>query len=106
MTASSESAPAAGAQGVNIRLVAAGNSDQPVFANLTSTHAGTGVAFVDFGFLDPNALGEISRLARSGTKVPEQLNGRLAVRVALGLDTLAQLHQQIGQVLQALRGAR
>lgn len=93
-------------QNVNIRLVATGATDQPVFANLTATHAGTGVAFVDFGFLDPGALGEISRLARSGSKVPEHLNGRLAVRVALGYDTLAQLHQQIGQVLQALRGAR
>jgi len=98
--------PQASPQGVNIRLVATGDADQPVFANLTATHAGTGVAFVDFGFLDPGALGEISRLARSGAKVPEQVNGRLAVRVALGHDTLAQLHQQIGQVLQALRGAR
>jgi len=98
--------PQSAPQGVNIRLVATGDADQPVFANLTATHAGTGVAFVDFGFLDPSALGEISRLARSGAKVPDPVNGRLAVRVALGHDTLAQLHQQIGQVLQALRGAR
>jgi hypothetical protein len=34
------------------------------------------------------------------------VNGRLAVRVAMGYDALAGLHQQIGQVLTGLRQQR
>jgi hypothetical protein len=96
-------APAAAApQGVNLQLIPAGTSDQPVFANLTLLHPGSGVAFIDFGFVDPGVLAQLSQLARAGQKVPERLGGRLAVRVALGYDTLAQMHQQTGQLLAAL----
>lgn len=99
-------APAAAAspqqQGVNIQLVPAGQSDQPVLANFTTVHPASGVAIVDFGFLDPGALNAISQLARSGKKIPERLQGRLGARIALPYDALAGLHQQIGRLLQAV----
>lgn len=63
-------------------------------------------AQVDFGFLEPAALSTLSRLARSGGKIPATLTGKLAVRVALGYDTLAALHQQLGQVVAGLRAER
>jgi hypothetical protein len=44
-------------------------------------------------------LAALSRLAQSGGKIPPSLNGRLAVRVALGYDTLGLLHQQLGQFI-------
>jgi len=44
-------------------------------------------------------------VARSGGKLPERLNGKLAVRVTLGYDALANLHQQLGQVLTGLSAA-
>jgi hypothetical protein len=94
-----------GTQGVNIRLVPSDGSDQPAYANLTLINPASGVAIVDFGFMEPAAFAQVSRLMRAGKKVPERLNGRLAVRVALGYDTLAQFHQQIGQVLQAVSRA-
>jgi len=34
------------------------------------------------------------------------LGGKLAVRVAMGYDALANLHQQLGQVLKGLSQAR
>jgi hypothetical protein len=40
--------------------------------------------------------------AGSGKKIPERINGRLGARAALPYDVLANLHQQIGRVLQAL----
>jgi len=67
---------------------------------------GPSMAFIDFGFLEPAVLASLPRLARSGGKMPEKLNGRLAVRVAVGYDSLAGLHQQIGQVLKGLNTAR
>ena len=91
---------------LNIRLAPVGNSDQPVLANFTRLNGAPGMVFVDFGFLEPAALAELSRLARSGGKIPETLTGKLAVRVALGYDTLAALHRQLGQVVAGLSAQR
>ena len=92
--------------GLNIRLTPVNNSDQPVLANFTRLNGAPGMAFVDFGFLEPAALAALSRLAQTGGKIPENLNGKLAVRIALGFDTLAALHQQIGQALAGLKVQR
>ena len=89
--------------GLNIRLAPVNNSDQPVLANFTRLNGAPGMVFVDFGFLEPAALSALSRLAQSGGKIPENLNGKLAVRVALGYDTLAALHQQLGQIIGGLK---
>jgi hypothetical protein len=89
--------------GLNIRLVPVDNSDQPVLANITRLNGAPGMVFVDFGFLEPSALAGLSQLARSGGKIPETLSGKLAVRVALGYDSLAALHQQLGQVVAGLQ---
>jgi len=43
------------------------------------------------------------RVAKEGGKLPESINGRLATRVALSYDTLANLHQQLGNALQGLK---
>jgi hypothetical protein len=103
-------APAAAAgqskSSMSIRLVPVENSDQAIVANYSSINLAPSMAFIDFGFLEPAVLASLPRLARSGGKMPEKLNGRLAVRVALGYDSLAGLHQQLGQVLSSLNTAR
>ena len=101
-------APAAASQSksMSVRLVPVGNSDQAIVANYSSINLAPSMAFIDFGFLEPAVLSSLPRLARSGAKMPEKLNGRLAVRVAVGYDSLAGLHQQIGQVLKSLNTAR
>jgi len=90
---------------MGIRLVAVENSDQPVVANYCAINVSPGMAFLDFGFLEPGMLAALPRVARSGGKLPERLNGKLAVRVALGYDALAHLHQQLGRVLKGLSDA-
>ncbi len=92
--------------GLNIKLTPVDHSDQPMLANFTRLNGAPGMVFVDFGFLEPAALSALSRLARSGGKIPETLAGKLAVRVALGYDTLAALHQQLGQVVAGLKAQR
>ena len=91
---------------LGIRLVPVGNSDQPVVANYTALSPASGMVFIDFGFLDPAMLAAIPRVARSGGKLPESVNGRLAVRVAMGYDALQNLQQQINRLAQAAAGAR
>ena len=87
---------------VQVRLRALNNSDQPVSANYTTATVAPGIAYVDFGFLEPGALSAIAGSARAGKPVPKVLEGKLAVRVAVGYDVLQNLHRQLGQVLAGL----
>jgi hypothetical protein len=84
---------------MGIRLVPSGTSDQPVVANYTSVNPSQGMVFVDFGFLEPAMLAALPRVAKQGGKLPESINGRLAVRVAMAPDTLRALKLQIDRLL-------
>ena len=98
-------APQAKSARMGIRLAPVGNSDQPVFANYTTLNVAPGVVFIDFGFLEPAVLAALPRVARSGGKLPETINGRLAVRVALAYDSVQNLKRQLDQLV-APRAAR
>jgi hypothetical protein len=89
--------------GLGVRLVPAGDSDQPRVANYTALTLAPGMAFVDFGFFEPAMLAALPRVAQQGGKLPEHINGRLATRVAMSYDTLANLHQQLGKALEGMR---
>jgi len=89
-------------QAVNLQLMPANGSDQPLLANITMVQPTAGVALLDFGFLDPAAMTALNSMARAGRKVPERVSGRLATRVAMSYEALATLHRQIGGVLQAV----
>ncbi len=101
--AAAGAAPQARAASLGVRLTPVGNSDQPIVANYCLINVAPGMAFIDFGFLEPAMLAALPRVAREGGKLPERVNGKLAVRVALGYDALAGLHQQIGRVLAGLK---
>jgi hypothetical protein len=93
-------------QRMGIRLAPVENSDQPVLANYTSVNVAPGMVFIDFGFLEPGMLNALPRVAKEGGKLPESLNGKLAVRVAIGFEGVAAMHQQLGQVLKGLSDAQ
>jgi hypothetical protein len=65
-----------------------------------------GIAYVDFGFIEPAILGAIAKTAKDGQAPPKVIDGQLVTRVAMGMDVLVRLHQQIQQVLVGLRDAR
>jgi len=101
--AAAGNAPAAAqTTSLGIRLVAVNNSDQPVVSNYVSLNVSPSMAFIDFGFLEPSVLSALPRVAQQGGKLPERLDGKLAVRVAIGYDALATLHQQLGRVISSL----
>ena len=81
---------------LGVRLVPVNNSDQPLFANYTTVNATPGVAFLDFAFLEPSVLLALPHVE----KVPESINGRLVVRVALAPDALQNLARQLNALLQ------
>lgn len=84
---------------LGVRLTPVDNSDQPVFANYTNVHATPGTAFIDFVFLEPSVLASLPRVE----KVPETINGKLVVRVAMAPDALLNLARQLNQLLSPPR---
>ncbi len=91
--------------GLSVRLAPSGDSDQPVFSNFTNVNVAPGTVFVDFGFLEPGVLAALPQVMKDGGKLPESINGRLSVRVAMGLDAMANLHQQLSRVIQGFNAA-
>jgi hypothetical protein len=99
MTESTETSTVA----VNVALQPLDHSDQPVSANYSSVGVAQGIAYLDFGFLEPAQLAGVARKAKEGNGVSPHVNGTLVVRVAMGLDVVQRLHQQLQQVLVGMR---
>jgi hypothetical protein len=90
---------------LGVRLVPVNNSDQPIMTNYVQVNAAPGTAFIDFGFLEPGVLSALPRVAQQGGKLPQTINGKLVVRVAVGYEGIATLHQQLGRLLSGLGAA-
>ena len=91
---------------VNVRLKPSESSAHPRATNYTNVGVAQGIAYLDFGFIEPSLLATIAKTAKDGQAAPKGLEGTLVTRVAMGVDVLARLHQQIQQVLVSLRDAR
>ena len=91
---------------LNVRLKPSESSAQPRATNYTNVGVAQGIAYVDFGFIEPALLGAIAKTAKDGQAAPKGLEGHLVTRVAMSVDVLARLHQQTQHVLVGLRDAR
>ena len=91
---------------LNVRLKPSEPSAHPRATNYTHVGVAQGIAYVDFGFIEPTLLAAIAKTAKDGQAAPKGLEGALVTRVAMGVDVLARLHQQIQQVLVSLRDTR
>lgn len=91
---------------LNVRLKPSESSAHPRATNYTNVGVAQGIAYVDFGFIEPALLGAIAKGAKDGQAAPKGLEGALVTRVAMSIDVLARLHQQIQNVLVGLRDAR
>ena len=86
---------------LNVRLKPVDHSDLPHQANYSNVGVAQGIAYLDFGFIEPALLGAIVKTAKDGQAAPKAIDGQLVTRVAMGVDVLARLHQQIQQVVIA-----
>ena len=91
---------------LNVRLKPSESSAHPLATNYTNVGVAQGIAYVDFGFIEPALLDAIAKTAKDGQAAPKGLEGHLVTRVAMGVDVLARLHLQIQQVLVSMRDAR
>jgi len=91
---------------LNVHLKPSESSAHPRTTNYTNLGVAQGIAYLDFGFIEPALLAAIAQTARDGQSTPKDLDGTLVTRVAMSVGVLARLHQQIQQVLVGLRDAR
>ncbi len=99
--ASTNSAASEGAAPVQIglRLRASDNSGRAIVSNISSVHLSSGMAFIDFGFVEQSVLSEAARAARTAGDGKQMADGRLECRIAMGLGDVAQLARQLQQML-------
>jgi hypothetical protein len=91
---------------LNVRLKPSESSAHPRAANYTNVGVAQGIAYLDFGFIEPALLAAVAKTAKDGHAAPKGLDGHLVTRVAMDLGALARLHQQIQQVLVGLRSGQ
>ena len=95
----SSASPALPVAQAQIELRPVDNSDRPVLANFAAVQASSGLVYLDFGFLDLQAMNTLSRLVSGTADAPASIRGKLACRVALPADTVANLARQLNQLL-------
>jgi len=91
---------------LNVRLKPSEPSTHSQAADYTNVGIAQGIAYVEFRFIEPALLAAIAKTANDGQAAPQGLEGHLVAPVAMGMDVLARLHQQIQQVVVSLRKAR
>ncbi len=91
---------------LNVRLKPSDSSAHPRAANYTNVGIAQGIAYVDFGFIEPAFLAAIAKTAKDGQAAPKGLEGHMVTRVAMDVGALARLQQQIQQVLMGVQDAR
>ncbi len=89
---------------VNVKMQQGEHTGQPIYSNFTTAQVGQGVVMVDFGFLDPQTVHMINRMAQSGEKA-QTVHARMSCRMAISLDAANQLARQLTQLLQNVRNA-
>ena len=89
-----------------VRLKSSEPSGHPRATNYTSVGVAQGIAYVDFGFIEPAMLEALAGAAKEGQAGPKAIEGQLVTRVAMGMDVVARLHHQLQQVLARAREAR
>ncbi len=82
-----------------LRLRASDRSDRAIVSNVSAVQAGSGMVFIDFGFIEQQAIDEVTRAMRAGAQTAGSIDGRLECRIAMSAGDVAQLMRQLQQVL-------
>jgi hypothetical protein len=87
---------------LNVRLKPAEHINLSVVANYTDINVSQGIAYLNFGFIDPALLTEVGKKSQNGETVPKHMECSLVTRVALPLDGLLRLQQELSQLFVRL----
>lgn len=79
------------------------SSAHPRAANYANVSVAQGIAYLDFGFIEPAVLAAIAKTAKDGHSALKGMDGHLVTRVAMDLGALTRLQRQIQQMLVRLQ---
>lgn len=88
---------------LNVHLAPGNSSTQFLLANYTAVSVAQGIAHVDFGFIEPALFGALWRAIQHNKPIPKGVRGTRAAGIAMPLDALVRLQQQLQQTLMNLR---
>jgi hypothetical protein len=88
---------------LNVQLRGNNHTAQPGLANYTTVGLAQGLVYVDFGFIEPAMLAAVAKAEANGGTAPKAVEGRVTTRVAMPLESLLRLQQQVQQVVGGLR---
>jgi hypothetical protein len=71
---------------LNARLKPGESTAHPRATNYTNVGVAQGIAYLDFGFIEPTLLAAIAKTAKDGQAAPKGLEGALVTRVAMVTD--------------------
>ena len=91
---------------LNVRLSPSDSSAHPRATNYSNVSIAQGIAYLDFGFIEPALLASVAKTAKNGQATPKRVEGHLVTRVTMDVIALTRLHQQIQQMLVSLQTAR
>lgn len=92
--------------GLKVQLTPSDSSAHPRLTNYTTISVAHGMAYLDCGFIEPALLASVVKTAKDGSAGSKRVGGHLVARVAMDVNALAHLYQQIQQVLVGLQAAR
>ncbi len=98
-----DGSPAEPVAQVALHLRPVDHSDRAIVSNVSAVHAGSGMVFIDFGFVEQHLIAGITRAVRAGEAAATSVDGRLECRVAMSVTDVVQLAHQLQQVLGSLR---
>lgn len=94
-----ETADTSGPVQIPLRLHPVERSDRAIVANVSAARLASSMVFIDFGFIDQQAIDEVTRHARAGKASDGKLDGRLECRIAMSKGDASQLMQQLQRLL-------
>ena len=94
-----ETIDASGPVQIALRLHPVERSDRAIVANVSAARVASSMVFIDFGFIDQQAIDEVTRQARAGKATDGKLDGRLECRIAMSKGDASQLMQQLQRLL-------
>jgi hypothetical protein len=86
-----------------VRLTTGLQASQPVLSNHAVATVSQGLAYLDFGFVEPTLMAARRQSLHQDKALPKRLEGKLTTRVVLPLEALLSLQQQLAQVVVGLQ---
>lgn len=82
-----------------VKFLRTASSELPLAVNCAAAHITQGTAYIDFGFLEPELLMAFTEKFKAGERLPDEVEARHVVRVAMSPEGLQFFAMQLNDVL-------